>query len=55
MVKNQMLEFKTVEIVYDSVGFFVSRIDSNDEKRVQLYDDIVTEGTDLYEGRAINS
>ncbi len=55
VVKNQMLEFKTVEIVYDSVGFFVSRIDSNDEKRVQLYDDIVTEGTDLYEGRAINS
>ena len=55
VVKNQILEFKKVEIVYESVGFFVSRIDSNDEERVQLYDDIVTEGTDLYEGRAINS
>ncbi len=55
VVKNQVLEFKKVEIIYENVGFFVSSIDSNDEERVQLYDDIVTEGTDLYEGKATNS
>lgn len=44
-----------MDIIYDDVGFFISRIDSNDEELVQLYDDIVTEGTDLYEGKSINS
>ena len=55
VVVNQALEFKKVDIIYDDVGFFISRIDSNDEELVQLYDDIVTEGTDLYEGKSINS
>ena len=55
VVVNQALEFKKVDIIYDDVGFFISRIDSNDEELVQLYDDFVTEGTDLYEGKSINS
>ena len=52
---NQVLEFKKVDIIYDDVGFFISSIDSNNGELVQLYDDIVTEGTDLYEGKSINS
>ena len=48
VVVNQVLEFKKVDIIYDDVGFFISSIDSNNGELVQLYDDIVTEGTDLY-------
>ncbi len=55
VVVNQVLEFKKVDIIYDDVGFFISSIDSNNGELVQLYDDIVTEGTDLYEGKSINS
>ena len=52
---NQVLEFKKVDIVYDDVGFFISKIDGNNSDLVQLYDDIVTEGTELYEGKSVNS
>ncbi|MDD3192291.1 MAG: HlyD family efflux transporter periplasmic adaptor subunit [Oscillospiraceae bacterium] len=55
VLSNQALEFKKVDILYQSVGFFISSIDSNNKELVQLYDDIVTEGTDLYDGKAVNS
>ena len=55
VVANQVLEFKKVDIVYDDVGFFISKIDGNNSDLVQLYDDIVTEGTELYEGKSVNS
>lgn len=55
VVANQVLEFKKVDIVYDDVGFFISKIDGNNSDLVQLYDDIVTEGTELYEGKSVDS
>ncbi len=55
IVSNQILEFKKVDILYEGIGFFISRIDSNNTELVQLYDDIVVEGTDLYEGKSINA
>ncbi|MBQ7083147.1 MAG: hypothetical protein IJM93_06385 [Oscillospiraceae bacterium] len=55
VVTSGIVEFKKVDIIYDDVTFFLSSIDSNNTDLVQMYDDIVTEGTDLYEGKNRNS
>ena len=55
VVVNQVLEFKRWTSFMTMWDFFISSIDSNNGELVQLYDDIVTEGTDLYEGKSINS
>ena len=55
VVASGIVEFKKVDIIYDDVTFFLSSIDSNNTDLVQMYDDIVTEGTDLYEGKNLNS
>lgn len=53
VIKNQTVTFKKVYISYEEIGFFISGIDANDKDRVQLYDDIVVEGMDLYDGKPI--
>lgn len=55
VLENQALIFKKVSILYEGVGFFISTIDTNDETAVQLYDDVVTEGVDLYDGKVLTS
>ncbi len=55
VVENNTLTFKKVDIQYDGVGFFISRVDNFDQSLVGLYDDVVTEGVDLYDGKQVNS
>ena len=55
VISGGIVEFKKVDIIYDDVTFFLSAIDSNNTELVQMFDDIVTEGTDLYEGKNLNA
>lgn len=52
---GQQIRFKTVDVLYEDVDFFLSAVDGNDPQRVQLYDDIIVEGTDLYDGKPLGN
>jgi hypothetical protein len=52
---GQQVRFKRVEVLYEGVDFFLSAMDGNDPERVQLYDDIIVEGTDLYDGKPLGN
>lgn len=51
--KNNAAVFRKVDIIYEDIGFFISKIDQNDTSKVQLYDDVIVEGTDLYDGKLL--
>lgn len=54
--RNNTVRFRELDPVYEETGFVLSRLlqpDSNEIEYVRLYDQIITKGTDLYDGKVI--
>ncbi|MBP0989626.1 MAG: hypothetical protein J5874_00390 [Oscillospiraceae bacterium] len=53
ILKKTLVRYKTIEILYRGVGYYIVKWDQNDSKSVQLFDEVFLEGKDLYEGKQI--
>lgn len=54
--RNNTVRFRELDPVYEETGFVLSRMiqpDSNETGYVRLFDQIITKGTDLYDGKVI--
>lgn len=47
------IEFKKVEIVYTGKDFYLSKLDYNSDVYLNIFDEIIVEGTDIYDGRPL--
>lgn len=50
---GNIIEFKKLNIIYTSDDYVLSSADSADDSFVRLYDNVVTEGKDLYDGKIV--
>ncbi|WP_312642437.1 HlyD family efflux transporter periplasmic adaptor subunit [Hydrogenoanaerobacterium sp.] len=48
------IRFKTIDVIYEGTGYVLSNIDVLNKEQVQLFDDIVVEGTDMTDGKPVN-
>lgn len=46
--------FRKIEEIYSGDGFVIAKINNEDNKNVQLYDNVIVQGKDLYDGKFIN-
>ena len=46
--------FRKLDIIYETDSYVVSRINTSDSTRLRLYDEIITEGKDLYVGKDLS-
>lgn len=53
VLEGNTARFRSVDVAYAGDGFLISKIDSTDANRLQLYDDIVVEGRDIYDGKIV--
>ena len=53
ILKKTVVRYKTVEILYKGVGYYVVKWDSYDSDAIQLFDEVFVEGKDLYEGKQV--
>ena len=51
--KGNVILFKKLDVVYEGSGFVLSQENADDDY-VQRFDDVVTGGTDLYDGKIVN-
>ncbi|MEG0541903.1 MAG: HlyD family efflux transporter periplasmic adaptor subunit, partial [Angelakisella sp.] len=47
------IEFKKVEIVYTGKDFYLSKLDYNSDVYLNIFDEIIVEGTDIYDGKPL--
>lgn len=47
------IKFKKVDIVYTGMDFYLSKLDYNSETYLNIFDEIVVEGTNLYDGKPL--
>ena len=50
---GNIIEFRKLNIVYTADDYVLSNADSTDDSYVSLYDNIVTKGKDLYDGKIV--
>ena len=50
---GNLVEFKKVNIIYSGDDFILSETDVGKDGYVKLYDNIIIEGKDLYDGKII--
>jgi len=53
ILKKTVVRYKTVEILYKGVGYYVVKWNSYDGEAIQLFDEVFVEGKDLYEGKQV--
>lgn len=53
VVDRKTVAYRTIDVVYESAGFVIARWDKTDASSLQLFDQIITEGTDLYVGKQL--
>ncbi|MGI5889092.1 MAG: HlyD family efflux transporter periplasmic adaptor subunit, partial [Oscillospiraceae bacterium] len=46
--------FKKIDPVYSTKDYVISRLNTSDDGYLRLYDEIITEGKDLYDGRDLS-
>ena len=46
--------FRKVDIIYETDKYVVSRVNTSDSSKLRLYDEIITEGKDLYVGKDLS-
>ncbi|NLL63794.1 MAG: hypothetical protein GX241_06125 [Ruminococcaceae bacterium] len=51
--KGNIIEFRKINIIYSAKDYILSKSDANEEGYVRLYDNVITEGKDLYDGKVI--
>ena len=49
------VEFRAIDKVYETDEFIISRADPGDEALLALYDEVVVEGKDIYEGKELGN
>ncbi|MEG0852524.1 MAG: HlyD family efflux transporter periplasmic adaptor subunit [Angelakisella sp.] len=47
------IKFKKVEIVYTGKDFYLSKLDYNSDVYLNIFDEIIVEGTDIYDGKPL--
>jgi hypothetical protein len=53
VVSGNTAQFKKVDIVFSGNGYFVSAVDTQDSSLLQPYDEVILNGTKLYDGKII--
>lgn len=53
IARGQKVAFRKVEPVYLADGYIISKIDRSDSEYLQLYDDIIIGGSNIYAGKVI--
>ena len=48
---SQKIEFRPIEVLYTGDTYVVAKYDSGDDDGLRLYDQVITEGKDLYDGK----
>jgi hypothetical protein len=51
---GNQIKFKHIDVIFEGDNYILSELNYNDSHYVQLYDEIVVEGKDLYDGKHIN-
>ncbi len=51
--QGQVVSFKKIDIVYETENYFYSAVVENDNDYLQLYDEVIIEGSDLYDNKPI--
>jgi hypothetical protein len=54
VLEGNTVNFKNIEPAYTGNGYTMSEIDSTDSKRLQVYDSVIEDGDDLYDGKIVN-
>lgn len=49
------VKFKKVDIVYTGLDYYLCRIQYGSSDELSLFDEVIVEGTDLYDGKPINT
>lgn len=49
------VEFRAIDKVYETDEFIISRADPTDSELLALYDEVIVEGKDIYEGKEIGN
>jgi hypothetical protein len=53
-VRNgNIAEFKKIDSIYSAAGYTVSAIDATKDDNLQIYDEVIENGDDLYDGKVI--
>jgi hypothetical protein len=53
VLKGNTAEFRQIVPVYSGNGYTMSQIDSSDSKGLQVYDSVIENGDDLYDGKIV--
>lgn len=53
LISNKIV-FRKIDEIYSGDGFAIVKLDNSDSKNIQLYDSVIVEGKDLYDGKYIN-
>lgn len=48
---TKQAKFKTVEPIYIGSDFFIAKIDTTNKDNIQVYDEVIVEGSELYDGK----
>ena len=47
------VEFRAVDVIYETDDYVISRNDASNSETLKLYDEIITEGKELYVGKEL--
>ena len=47
------VKFRLVDIVYTGKDFYLSRMEYNSESYLNMFEEVIVEGTDLYDGKPL--
>lgn len=53
LISNKVV-FRKIEVLYSGDGFVIAKLDNSIKDNIQLYDSVIVEGRDLYDGKFIN-
>ncbi len=53
VLDGDIIRFKTINIIYENSEFILCGANSDLERPLKLYDQVIVEGTDLYDGKTI--
>ena len=53
ILRDNLVSFRKIDILYSSDEFSVVGNNENKDRYIKLYDEVITEGTDLYNGKLI--
>lgn len=53
LISNKVV-FRKIEVLYSGDGYVIAALDNSDNESIRLYDAVIIEGRDLYDGKFIN-